>query len=58
MNPEAVNTLLQVGLFAIETYAAHKDGEISDDEVAERWTQIRARLEDANVRWENAVKKS
>jgi len=58
MSPAQINALLQIGLLAIDTYASYQRGQLSEEELAQRWKDVRNRLDEANENWENAVKKS
>ncbi len=47
----AITDLLVVGSRILQEYNA---GELTDEELAERWKQIRSDIEAANARWEAA----
>lgn len=54
MNLETLHALLQLGRFAMDAADRYSRGEMTDEEVAAEWQEIRDRLAGANAMWERA----
>ena len=56
MKPETILALVQLGRFAIDAIEALQTGEMTEEEIAAEWAEVRSRLEQANTLWEQAGK--
>lgn len=54
MNPQTLNSLIQLGSFALDAIDRYSKGDMTDEEVAQEWADLQTRLGTANDMWERA----
>lgn len=54
MSAQQILALVQVGKFALEVVETYQQGDMTEEQLANAWQQLRDRLDDANTMWEEA----
>ena len=54
MNPQTLNSLIQLGRFAMDAIDRYSKGEMTEEEVAAEWADLQTRLGTANDMWKRA----